>query len=137
MHPRASRETLTPLRPRRTYSIALPGHYTAPPRRGRWLGRDGLSVRGEGSPLMWTRLWSIIHSVETIQVVLDEDLLRAADRAARRLKVNRSMLVRQALRAHLATLARRAREDADRSGYERVPDDHGAVWEKAAAWPEE
>jgi metal-responsive CopG/Arc/MetJ family transcriptional regulator len=75
--------------------------------------------------------------MQTIQVVLEEDLLRAADRAARRLKVNRSMLVRQALRAHLASLARRAREEADRAGYERVPADREAVWEKAGAWPEE
>jgi metal-responsive CopG/Arc/MetJ family transcriptional regulator len=79
----------------------------------------------------------MFHSMRTIQVVLEEELLRAADRAARRLKVNRSMLVREALRAHLAALARRAREEADRAGYERVPAEREAVWEKAATWPEE
>jgi metal-responsive CopG/Arc/MetJ family transcriptional regulator len=76
--------------------------------------------------------------METIQIVLEEDLLEAADRAARRLKVNRSALFRQALRAHLAGLARRERERADRAGYERHPDGGAdAVWEKVAAWPEE
>jgi metal-responsive CopG/Arc/MetJ family transcriptional regulator len=77
--------------------------------------------------------------METIQIVLEQELLRAADRAARRQKVNRSSLFRQALRAHLAALARREREGADRAGYERQPDRGGAdaVWENVAAWPEE
>lgn len=76
--------------------------------------------------------------METIQVVLEEDLLRAADAAARRLKVNRSALLREALRAHLARLARRERERADREGYVRQAEDGaGAVWERVAAWPED
>jgi metal-responsive CopG/Arc/MetJ family transcriptional regulator len=76
--------------------------------------------------------------METIQVVLEEELLRAADRAARRLRVNRSALVREALRVHLAALARRERERADRAGYARKPDlGADAVWERAAAWPED
>jgi metal-responsive CopG/Arc/MetJ family transcriptional regulator len=77
--------------------------------------------------------------METIQVVLEKELLRAADRAARRLSVNRSALLREALRAHLAHLARRDRERADRAGYEREPDRTGAdaVWERVAAWPED
>ena len=45
-------------------------------------------------------LWSRLHGMETIQVVLEEDLLRRADRAARRLKVDRSALLREALRSH-------------------------------------
>ena len=77
--------------------------------------------------------------METIQVVLEEELLRAADQAARRLKLNRSALVRQALRAHLAGMRRRQREQADRGGYERLPERaaDGAAWDKVAAWPEE
>lgn len=74
----------------------------------------------------------------TIQVVVDEELLRAADDAARRLKVNRSALFREALRAHLAGLARRERERADRAGYGQRPESEAdAVWEHVAAWPEE
>jgi metal-responsive CopG/Arc/MetJ family transcriptional regulator len=33
--------------------------------------------------------------MQTIQVVLDPELLRAADRTARRIKVNRSALIRR------------------------------------------
>jgi len=77
--------------------------------------------------------------VQTIQVVIEADLLRAADRAARRLKLNRSALVRQALRAHLDAMRRGELERADREGYERRPELAAelAVWERAAAWPEE
>lgn len=75
--------------------------------------------------------------METIQVVLDAALLRAADRTARRFKVNRSALVRDALRAHLAALAHRERERADRQGYLRTPDRESAGWDKVAAWPED
>jgi metal-responsive CopG/Arc/MetJ family transcriptional regulator len=75
--------------------------------------------------------------METVQIVLDERLLRATDRAARRFKVNRSALVRDALRAHLAALTTRERERADRLGYEQRPDVEGRAWEKLASWPED
>jgi len=77
--------------------------------------------------------------VETIQVVLDSELLRAADKAARRLKKNRSALFRDALRAHLEWLELRERERRDRDGYVRYPDslDEPAVWDKVADWPDE
>jgi metal-responsive CopG/Arc/MetJ family transcriptional regulator len=77
--------------------------------------------------------------METIQVVLDGELLRAADRAARKLKTNRSALFREALRAHLKSLDVRDRERADREGYMRYPDslDEPAVWDKVADWPED
>jgi metal-responsive CopG/Arc/MetJ family transcriptional regulator len=42
--------------------------------------------------------------METVQVVLDKELLRATDQAARRTKRNRSALVRDALREHLRRL---------------------------------
>src|SRR5438552_5026564 len=38
--------------------------------------------------------------VETIQVVIEGELLAATDRAARRLNVNRSAFIRQAVREH-------------------------------------
>jgi hypothetical protein len=86
----------------------------------------------------WIGVWSRLHSLETIQVVLDKSLLEAADRAARRLKVNRSALVREALREHLAALAQRVRERADRAGYQRTRGfGESTVWEKVAAWPDE
>jgi metal-responsive CopG/Arc/MetJ family transcriptional regulator len=57
--------------------------------------------------------------METIQVVLDKGLLQATDRAARRMKRNRSALVREALREHLKRLEVRSSEERDRQGYER------------------
>ena len=77
--------------------------------------------------------------METIQVVLDAALLRAADRAAKRLKINRSALVRSALQDHLKRLDAARREMRDREGYQRrsQDDDDLAVWEGVAAWPDE
>lgn len=77
--------------------------------------------------------------METIQIVLDAPLLRAADRAATRLKVNRSALVRAALRDHLKRLEATAREARDREGYLRTPEEPGdlGAWEGVAAWPDD
>jgi metal-responsive CopG/Arc/MetJ family transcriptional regulator len=76
--------------------------------------------------------------METIQVVLDKELLRATDRAAKRTRQNRSALVRQALREYLKKTHYRELERRDREGYERHPDTGElAVWEEVAAWPEE
>ena len=70
---------------------------------------------------------------------MGKELLRAANRAARRFKQNRSALIREALRAHLERLSVREREERDRSGYEKLREsaEDLAVWEKVAAWPED
>jgi metal-responsive CopG/Arc/MetJ family transcriptional regulator len=75
--------------------------------------------------------------METIQIVLDKGLLQATDRAARRMKQNRSALVREALRDHLKRLEVRSSEERDREGYARHPQarDESALWEAEAAWP--
>lgn len=77
--------------------------------------------------------------METIQVVLGADLLKAADRAVKKLKTNRSALFREALRAHLTRLNLLEREKRDREGYVRYPDslDEPAAWDKVADWPDE
>ena len=77
--------------------------------------------------------------METIQVVMEGGLLKAADQAARRLKVNRSALIRDALREHLRRLHFRELERQEIEAYERTPDDpqEFAVWDKVAAWPKE
>ena len=77
--------------------------------------------------------------METIQIVLDKSLLQATDRAARRMKRNRSALVREALREHLKRLEVRSSEELDREGYARQPQarDESALWEAEAAWPAE
>lgn len=77
--------------------------------------------------------------METIQIVLDEKLLKAADRAARRMKRNRSALIRDALREHLRRLEVRSMEERDRDGYARKPqtEAESRPWESEAAWPVE
>lgn len=75
--------------------------------------------------------------METIQVVLDATLLKAADATAKRHKVNRSELIRQALREHLERLRIRDLEERDRRGYQARPQrlEEYRPWEEAAAWP--
>ena len=77
--------------------------------------------------------------METIQVVLEKELLQAADRAAKQTKRNRSALVRDALREHLRRLEVHALEERDRTGYVRRPaaGDESGAWEAEAAWPDE
>ena len=77
--------------------------------------------------------------METIQVVMEGGLLKAANRAARKLKVNRSALIRDAVREHLKRLHTRELELQEQQAYERLPDDpqEFAVWDKVAAWPRE
>ncbi len=66
-------------------------------------------------------------------------MLKAADRAARRLKINRSDFIRQAMRAHLRGPRVRDREDADRRGYGESKESAAelAAWDRVAPWPEE
>jgi metal-responsive CopG/Arc/MetJ family transcriptional regulator len=75
--------------------------------------------------------------METIQVVLDGKLLKAADLAAKRYKVNRSALIRQALDRHLKYLHELELEDRDRRGYLAHPqrEEEFRIWEDAASWP--
>jgi metal-responsive CopG/Arc/MetJ family transcriptional regulator len=77
--------------------------------------------------------------METIQVVLDARLLQATNRAARRTKLNRSALIRDAIREHLRRLAIRELEQRDRKGYESESQaDKGlSDWESEASWPAE
>ena len=73
--------------------------------------------------------------METIQVVIDAKLLQATDRTARKTKLNRSELVRLALREHLHRLKTLESEERDRRGYQRQPAPAGDEWEAEAAWP--
>jgi metal-responsive CopG/Arc/MetJ family transcriptional regulator len=77
--------------------------------------------------------------MRTIQVVLDPELLKAADSAAKRQKVNRSALIREALRQHLKQLRERELEEQERRGYLAQPqrEEEYLPWVEAMAWPEE
>jgi metal-responsive CopG/Arc/MetJ family transcriptional regulator len=77
--------------------------------------------------------------METIQVVLDKTLLKAADSAAKRQKTNRSALIRQALQEHLKRLHVLDLENRDRRGYQAQPQrvEEYLPWQETAAWPED
>ncbi len=77
--------------------------------------------------------------MQTIQVVLDTKLLKAADTAAKRRKVNRSALIRQALQEHLNHTPMMDLEERDRLGYQAQPQriEEYLPWEETAAWPED
>jgi len=77
--------------------------------------------------------------METIKVILDAELLNVADATAKRLKITRSALIRQALQEHLRCLRVLELEERDRRGYQAQPQriEEYRPWEEAAAWPEE
>jgi metal-responsive CopG/Arc/MetJ family transcriptional regulator len=74
--------------------------------------------------------------VKTVQMTLDEDLVKAVDEAARRLRTTRSAFTRKALREALRALSVRALERRHRQGYEGRPVKRGefSVWEKEQEW---
>ena len=76
--------------------------------------------------------------METIQIVLDAKLLKAADLATKRQKLSRSALIRHALQEYLKRLRELELEERDRQGYLAHPqrNEEYRVWEDIAAWPE-
>ena len=77
--------------------------------------------------------------MKTVQMTLEEDLVRAVDRAARGLKTTRSGFTRRALRDALARLAVTRQEERHRRGYQRAPAAPGELggWESEQAWGDE
>jgi metal-responsive CopG/Arc/MetJ family transcriptional regulator len=77
--------------------------------------------------------------MQTIQVVLDAKLLKATDTVAKRHKVNRSALIRQALQEHLKRLHIRELEECDRRAFQAQPQrvEEYRPWEEIATWPED
>jgi metal-responsive CopG/Arc/MetJ family transcriptional regulator len=75
--------------------------------------------------------------MKAVQVVLDEALLQATDKALLRTKQNRSEFVRDALREHLRRLQVLAKEATDRDGYTRIPQNvsDSEIWQNEAIWP--
>ncbi len=72
-------------------------------------------------------------------MTLDEKLVAAVDKAAKRLKTTRSGFARDALRAALARLRIEELEQRHRAGYTRRPVRRGEldVWESEHAWGDE
>ena len=76
--------------------------------------------------------------MKTVQMTLDEDLVEAVDRVARKLGKSRSAFAREALREALARVQGKAQEARHRAGYIRKPVRRGefSLWESEQAWPE-
>lgn len=77
--------------------------------------------------------------MEAIKIVLASKLLGAVDLAARRARVSRSALIRDALREHLRRIEIREMERLERESYIRQPQDlaETEAWERVASWPSE
>jgi len=76
--------------------------------------------------------------MRTVQLTLDEELVDAVDRIARKLGTTRSGFTREALRAALARSKEREKERKHREGYLRKPPRRGEfeVWEREQVWGE-
>ncbi|MBW2409395.1 MAG: ribbon-helix-helix protein, CopG family [Deltaproteobacteria bacterium] len=77
--------------------------------------------------------------MRTIQMTLDDDLVKAVDRVSKRLHTSRSAFTRKALRDALARYNLEQLERKHRQGYERKPvgADEFSVWETEQAWGDE
>ncbi len=75
-------------------------------------------------------------AMRTVQMTLDEDLVTAVDRTARRLRTTRSAFTRDALRAALARVRVRELERKQHAGYLRKPvgKREFAMWEREQVW---
>lgn len=76
--------------------------------------------------------------MKTVQMTLDEELVQAVDKAAKRLGTTRSGFAREALRQALTQLRERELEQQHRTGYERRPvkPEEFSVWEREQVWPD-
>ncbi len=74
--------------------------------------------------------------MKTVQMTLDENLVKAVDSAAKRLRTTRSAFTREALRSALKKLRLKELEAKHREGYRRKPVKHGEFsdWESEQVW---
>jgi len=77
--------------------------------------------------------------MKVVQMTLEEDLVAAVDRLARRLKTTRSAFARDALRDALAKHRAKELEQKHRRGYQRHPVESGEfdVWQTEQRWGDE
>ncbi|MBW1642094.1 MAG: ribbon-helix-helix protein, CopG family [Deltaproteobacteria bacterium] len=77
--------------------------------------------------------------MRTIQMTLDDDLVKAVDRVSKQLHTNRSAFTRNALREALARYNIEQLERNHRKGYQRYPiaSDEFSVWETEQDWGDE
>ena len=74
--------------------------------------------------------------MKTIQMTLDEDLVKSVDKAVKKLKTSRSAFTRDALRLALERLNTTLLEKKHKHGYEKHPvvKDEFGVWENEQDW---
>ncbi len=77
--------------------------------------------------------------MKTVQMTLDEDLLRSVDRVVKRSHTTRSAFTREALREALRKANLSRLEQQHRKGYEIHPVNKRefSVWEEEQAWGDE
>jgi metal-responsive CopG/Arc/MetJ family transcriptional regulator len=77
--------------------------------------------------------------MRTIQMTLDDDLVKTVDRVSKQLRISRSAFTRKALREALARYNIEQLERKHRQGYKRHPvaADEVSVWETEQAWGDE
>ena len=77
--------------------------------------------------------------MRTIQMTLDDNLVKAVDRIAKELKTSRSAFTRKALQDALIRYNLEQLEQKHRRGYEQQPvtADEFSVWETEQAWGDE
>jgi metal-responsive CopG/Arc/MetJ family transcriptional regulator len=76
--------------------------------------------------------------MKVVQMTLDEDLVAAVDRAAKKLGTSRSAFTRQALREAVERARLKSLERKHRQGYLRRPVRRGefSIWEPEQVWTE-
>ncbi len=77
--------------------------------------------------------------MRTVQMTLDDELVKAVDRVSKQLGTTRSAFTRSALREALARHRLEELERKHRQGYEQHPvaADEFSVWETEQAWGDE
>lgn len=73
--------------------------------------------------------------MKTVQMTLDEHLVKAVDSAAKKLGTTRSAFTREALRSALKAVRVKELESKHREGYRRKPVKRGEFdWESEQVW---
>ncbi len=77
--------------------------------------------------------------MRTIQMTLDDNLVKAVDRVSKELHTSRSAFTRKALQDALARYKIEQQERKHRRGYEQNPaaTDEFTIWETEQAWGDE
>lgn len=78
----------------------------------------------------------MVNIMKTVQMTLDDELVKSVDEAAKQQKTSRSEFTRRALRAALEKVKIKQLEKSHRAGYERSPvaGEEFGVWEDEQEW---